>query len=140
MKWRCVLSLFIISIISLHAATPPETGCLAPNIWDIQIRMDVRVWVNITLFVKPATELLREMMFMRGLDIGGLSTRVGTRDNHIFLSYSRCLYIFVCGGTDRLYLNRLWVLVWAALALVVDRIFVGGMSVPGSGSGSSTWC
>jgi hypothetical protein len=30
------------------------------NVWDIQIRMDVRVWVNITLFVKPATELLRK--------------------------------------------------------------------------------
>jgi hypothetical protein len=38
--------------------------------------MDVRVWVNITLFVKPATELLRENdVYARGLDIGGLSSR-----------------------------------------------------------------
>jgi hypothetical protein len=53
--------------LRLKQAVSPRT------VWDIQIRMDVRVWVNITLFVKPATELLREMMFMRGLDIGGLS-------------------------------------------------------------------
>jgi hypothetical protein len=62
--------------------------------------MDVRVWVNITLFVKPATELLRENdVYARGLDIGGLSTRVRTRDNHIFRQITVVVYIFssLCG-------------------------------------------
>jgi hypothetical protein len=80
------------------AATPPETGCLAPNIWDIQIRMDVRVWVNITLFVKPATELLRENdVLCVVLTIGGLSIALGP-EIIIFFLVTVVVYIFSSVG------------------------------------------
>jgi hypothetical protein len=57
------------------------------------------VYGLILLFVKPATELLRENdVYARGLDIGGLPLALGPEIIIFSPDYSRCLYIFVLCG------------------------------------------